>query len=300
MEQKDPELFPEAPRITAEMLAECRKNDNYCPVLFEWYKFTGLVCNFFASIQRQSAALRPIPAHHYHVLVGLLNRCCRLMLSNVALSHEGLYGETTAIVDRCIFESAVKLVWLCEAPMHDRFERFTAEGLKTELEFREKINTNITARGGEVLPIETRLLTSIENHIRSSGLTAEQIAATKKCPDLASMIDGLGHDRLLYLIGQKIGSHHVHGTWPSLRLHYLEENETGDLRPRDHDCETHVNQYVFIPKIVLSAVEAFVRAIVADAVGQKVFLDVLESVHDEIDAINAEVVGNDFSRASDI
>jgi hypothetical protein len=222
------------------------------------------------------------------------------MLANVALSHEGLFGETTAIVDRCIFESAVKLVWLCEAPLHDRFERFTAEGLKTELEFRDTINANIAARDGGVLPIEKRMLVSIENHVQSSGLTFEEIAAAKKCPDLASMIDALGHDRLLYLIGQKIGSHHVHGTWPSLRFHYLEENESGDLRPRDHDCDTHVNQYVFIPKIVLRAVEAFVRGVVADAEGQKAFLEVLESVHDEINAVNAEVVGDDFARARDV
>src|SRR6266480_119580 len=66
-----------------------------------------------AHIQRSTLAFRHIPSQHYHVLVGLLNRCARLMLSNIALSHEGKFGETTAIIDRCIFETAVKLTWLC-------------------------------------------------------------------------------------------------------------------------------------------------------------------------------------------
>ena len=299
-EPLDAEAVPNPPRISPEQLEECRKTGDFCPILFEWYKFTGALCNFFASIKRESVALRSVPAHDYYVLVGLLNRCSRLMLANVALSHEGVFGETTAIVDRCIFESAVKVVWLAESSVPDKFRRLVAEGLKTELEFRIKINANIQARGGELLAIEKRMLTSIENHIVSSGMLDTEIDASKKCPDLASMIDGIGHDRLLYLVGQKMGSHHIHGTWPSLRLHYLEKGEDDELRPRDHNCETHVNQYVFIPMVVLAAMGAFIRFVLSDTENQRVFLGLLESVQEEIDEINMEVVGDDFSLAKEI
>jgi hypothetical protein len=222
------------------------------------------------------------------------------MLANVALSHEGLFGETTAIVDRCIFESAVKIIWLSESALVDKFERLIADGLKTELEFKDKINSNIANRSGEVLAIEKRMLISIENHIKSSGMTAQEIAARKKCPDLASMIDEIGHDRLFYLVGQKMGSHHVHGTWPSLRLHYLEEGENGELRPRDHNCATHENQYIFVPLVVLGAMGAFVRFVMPNAQDQAVFINLLESVGKEFEKINAEVIGDDFSRAKEI
>ena len=88
------EAVPNSPRISAEQLEECRKTGDFCPILFEWYKFTGALCNFFASIKRESVALRSVPAQDYYVLIGLLNRCSRLMLANVALSHEGVFGET--------------------------------------------------------------------------------------------------------------------------------------------------------------------------------------------------------------
>jgi hypothetical protein len=75
------------------------------------------------------------------------------MLSNVALSHEGKFGETTAIIDRCIFESAVKIIWLCQSASDEEFTRYLADGLKTELEFKKRIKRNIVANGGKVSPI---------------------------------------------------------------------------------------------------------------------------------------------------
>jgi hypothetical protein len=91
--------------------------------------------------------------------MGLVNRCARLMLSNVALSHDGKFGETTAIVDRCIFESALKIIWLCRSASQEEFTRYIATGLKTELEFKAAIEANIMANDGVPVPIEKRMLT---------------------------------------------------------------------------------------------------------------------------------------------
>src|ERR1700730_14057532 len=106
-------VLPNPPSFSAEELRRCREGADYTPILFEWYKFVGSLCVVSAHILRTSPGYRPISVQHYHVLAGLMNRCARLMLSNVALSHEGRFGETTAIVDRCIFESGVKIIWLC-------------------------------------------------------------------------------------------------------------------------------------------------------------------------------------------
>ncbi|WP_258390968.1 DUF5677 domain-containing protein [Stenotrophomonas maltophilia] len=291
-------MLPEAPTITEDQLARCRAADDFCPVLFEWYKFTSALCNFLAHLQAESPAVTAPPPRDYSVLIGLLNRMSRLMFSNVALSHEGLFGETTAIIDRCIFESATKLIWLCETEHHDRFDRLVADGLKTELKFRNQIQENAAERG-ESLVIETRMLESIERQIQSSGLDAAHIAASQKLPDLASMIAALRRNKLLYLVGQKIGSHHVHGTWPSLTFHYLEE-ANGALVPRGHDCSTHVNQYVFVPLIVLDALRSFARFVFRDPADCGEIIGLIDSVEQEIMTINAEVVGNDFERAADV
>lgn len=294
----DDGLFPLPPTFTAAEFDSCRKSGDYCPILFEWYKYTGLIANTVASVDRRSPAAKPVLNAQYGALVGLLNRCSRLMLSNVALSHGGFYGETTAIIDRCIFESCVKVQWLCSQASNESFGRYIAEGLKTELKLKDEIEERIAGRGGAVLPIERRMLDSIQRYISASGLTDGQISGAKKLPDLASMLESLGHERLSYVVGQKIGSHHVHGTWASLMFHYLEQDDDGTFRPRDHNVPTHVNQYVFIPLMVISASKAFSKWLM-DEPEASALTDMLQAIVDEFLEINREVIGDDFSLAEE-
>jgi hypothetical protein len=287
-------IFPDPPTFTDEQMDACRRSGDFCPVLFEWYKYTGMIANLIASIQLDSPAAKPVPKPHFAVLIGLLNRCSRLMLANVALSHGGLHGETTALVDRCIFESTIKVLWLCMQNSTEAFERYIGEGLKTELALKNEIDVRVASRGGKQLPIEARMLGSIARYVAASGLTEAAIAMTKKLPDLASMLDALGRDRLAYVVGQKIGSHHVHGTWPSLLLHYLEWDEAGNFHPRDHNAPTHMNQYVFIPLMVLGAAKAFCNWLM-DTSEESTLVSLLDAIEHEILDINQEAVGEDFS-----
>lgn len=286
---------PLPPEISKDQLTKCREKGDYCPILFEWYKYVGLLCNFYASIHRDSPCVRKLLPLHYAVLVGLLNRCSRLMLANVALSHQGRFGETTAILDRCIFESVIKTIWLSTNRDEESFVRFIADGLKTEIEFKNKIDQIISERGGGPLIIESRMIESINRYITNSGLSEQEIVESKKLPDLASIIDSIGGNRLLYIVGQKIGSHHVHGTWPSLRLHYLKEHN-GLMVPRDHECETHVNQFAFIPLFVVDAVRAFIGYICCDPDDANGLSQLLNAVKDKIMELYSEVVGNDFEQ----
>jgi Family of unknown function (DUF5677) len=291
------DMVPSAPTFSDEQMERCRKTGDYIPVLFEWYKFVGSWAIFVTTIQRHSPAFRPMPQRHYHVLIGLLNRCARLMLSNVALSHEGKFGETTAIVDRCIFESALKVVWLCEEPSDNKFTRFLADGLKTELEFKQEIEANIGARGGKALPIEQRMLGSIRNHIAAAGLTHHEIVASEKMLDVASMMTSLGFTRIHYVVAQKIGSHHVHGSWPSLLFHYLEEQSeegTFTFGPRGHNCETNKNQYMFVCNVVLQALTSYVRYAFTERQDAETFVSLFDTTEQEIMKVYLEAVGGDL------
>lgn len=285
--------FPPLPKIKPKDLKWCRNNGDYTGVLFEWYKYVGVVCNLIACIHRSSPAIKAMEPIHYHVLVGLLNRCSRLILANVTLSRKGTFGETTSIVDRCIAESAIKVVWLCSEPSPERFTRLIADGLKTELEFEAKIRAIIEDRSGKVLRIEERMLRSIENHIKSSTLSRDTIAAAQRIPDMASMIEAIGGDRLMYVIVEKIGSHHIHGTWPSLIFHYLRDHE-GELTPRDHDCPTHMNQYLFGSMLVLMALRVFIACVAVSQDCALFVTDRLNLIEGEIQRINNLALGSDF------
>lgn len=287
-------IFPDPPKIKQSEMEECRRTGDFSPILFEWYKYTSIITNNIASIQLESVVNKSVSKSHYGVLVGLLNRCCRLMLANVALSHNGLYGETTAIIDRCIFESAVKVLWLTKQETSIGFARYMGEGLKTELALKSEIEARVEKRDGRKWPIEERMLSSIERYLCVSELTETEIVATKKLPDIASMLDNLGNERLAYVVGQKIGSHHVHGTWPSLLMHYLEWDEEHNFRPRDHNSPTHVNQYVFIPLMVLSAGKSFCKWLMKES-GATVLIGLLNAIESELMKINTEVIGSDFS-----
>jgi hypothetical protein len=218
------------------------------------------------------------------------------MFSNVALSHEGKFGETTSIIDRCIFESAIKVTWLCENPTVENFIRFLADGLKTELEFKEEIEANIKARNGIILPVEERMLRSVGNHLAAADLTATDIIAAKKMPDVASLMASLGLARLQYVVAQRIGSHHVHGTWPSLLFHYLEKQTTDVLNfePRGHNCETHMNQYMYVCLLTLSALRAYVGYALDDAAAET-FVGLFTSTEEEIMRVYTEALGGDLS-----
>ena len=279
--------LPSPPRFTDEQIAHCKRTGDYMPMVFEWYKFVGMIAILLGHIMPESPAFRSVPPQHYYVLMGLLNRCARLVLSNVAISHEGKFGETTAIVDRCIFESALKIIWLCFKEDQEEFSRFIAGGLKTEIELKAEIQGNIAARGGGELPIETRMLRSISNHILASGLTEAEIIAAKPMRDVASLLAALGHNRLFYVIGQKLGSHHVHGTWPSLLFHYIEtrdDNPTYVFSPRGNDCDTHVNQFLFGALFLVNAMQGYSKYLLDDETHAGLW-HLLESVSEELHSL---------------
>jgi hypothetical protein len=115
-------------------------------------------------------------------------------------------------------------------------------------------------------------------------------------PDLASMLSVIGFDRLVYVTAQKIGSHHIHGTWSSLLFHYLEEEPSGSgaFVPRGHDSPTHESQYLFVPLAVLQALAAYVTLALepeeADA-----FTGLFESTAAEIQRIAEESSAGDYT-----
>jgi hypothetical protein len=90
-------LIPKPPTFSEEEMRTCREAGDYMPILSEWYSYVGLFVHFFISIRPDSPAYNSVRPQHYYVLVGLLNRCARLMLSNLALSRDGNFGNDSHI-----------------------------------------------------------------------------------------------------------------------------------------------------------------------------------------------------------
>lgn len=251
--------IPDYPVTSDDEWDDAVRRNDFAAIFFDRYRFVGHVCNLIACIKRESPSHKPVPRVQHHVLIGHLNRCARLMLANVALSHEGLFGETTAIVDRCIFETAVRIVWFCQEPNEQKFERYLASSLAIDLEFRAQIENEIRERGTKI-PIEDRMLKSIERHRAAAEMSEDEVSRTKRMPTFENIMKEIGLNRLQYTIAHKFGSGHVHGSWGSLISHYLEresEEEPVKFVPRDHDASMSIDQYVFNSYMVIDALRAF-------------------------------------------
>lgn len=269
---KDTENYlPDPPTFTDELIEQCKRDLDFRPILFEWYKFIGAYCNVTACLTADSPAFRNIPPVHFAVLIGLLNRCSRLMLANIRLSCTGRYGETTQLLDRSIEETAIKIQWLCHKDDTDCFRRYLADGLKNDLKLKRLVEDSIRNRRGNALAIETQMLRSIQEHISLSGLSEQEVDDTKNLPDFAAMCQDLDLG-VLYMPIQGIGSHAVHGTWIDLLSNYLTHDTGQGFRPRDHEIDTQDVQYMIVSQLVLMAVSSFVKYLVADPSNMEGFL----------------------------
>ncbi|HAU0792899.1 TPA: DUF5677 domain-containing protein [Legionella pneumophila] len=272
-------MFPLPSVDFEELLLECRKKNKYGNVLFEYYRYVGQLLSTAMKIEFKSPAIRNIEINEFAILIGLLNRIVRLMLSNMKLSSDGTQGETTAILDRCILESCVKLIWLCQNKQVMSFNRFIADGLKADLKLKGNILSNIQQRNGKELPVEKRMLNSIEKYIQDSGLTEDDIANSKRLPDMASMLKSIKVADVYYVVIMNMGSHSVHGTWSSLKKDYF-IIEDGSVYPQDHLTPTHVNQLISVSIMALYAMKAFFNHI----------LDNDEDLLNEISLLSDEII----------
>jgi hypothetical protein len=292
-------VIPKSPVFSDEEYQRCINSDDYRPIMFEWYKHAGELCLTFANLKRSSPAIREsIEPKHYGILIGLLHRCFKLVLSNTALTAEGDFGESTSILDRCIFESSIKLIWLCESDIENRFERFIVTGLKTEIEKREQTLKKVSERGGAILVIEKRMLDSVDDCLREAGFDETSIKNIPELPDLAAMIDSVGYPRMHYTAGQRVSSHFIHGTWVGLRHHYLDLSESGEYTLKSY-IPQHVNQYMYQIDVMFEAIKSFVSFVTNHGEPEALqILKIIEQKEQAFGQICSDVIRADRQKVS--
>ena len=63
------DLLPKPPTFSDELIEQCKQSRDFRPILFEWYKFVGVLCNTVSCISPDSPAFRKISPVHYAVLI---------------------------------------------------------------------------------------------------------------------------------------------------------------------------------------------------------------------------------------
>ena len=166
------------------------------------------------------------------ILSGLLVRIAKLYhgyLDQVC-QHR---GEIAGIIFRPLMETLINLKFLLSQEDDSMFDEFIEYSLREEKRLLQKIERNIKTRGGEELPIERRMKSSVDRTFKKSGLTPEQVKEESRKAwggsifKRAQAVDM--EDAYSAIMG--LPSHSVHGNWQDLITNHLEHEQDGTFTP---------------------------------------------------------------------
>ena len=168
------------------------------------------------------------------ICAGLLVRISKFMLVVIQLSADGNRGEVVAALNRSILETAVNLEFLVASKDDTYFDKFVSLGLGPERELYDTIQANIAGRGGEVLAIEARMLSSIDDVCRTSWVKIGDVERKHKewAGNVRARLQAIGKEEQ-YTATMRIPSHAVHGNWVDLYKNHLEvDRKSGFFSPK--------------------------------------------------------------------
>jgi len=230
MEQNSPvhDHLSKPTEVNEDVLRTCAEKGTFSPIAFELYKETGVVLAVCSHSYLGEEPGKGALNRNQAVCAGLLVRISKFMIAVMQLVSTADRGEVVMALHRSILESAANLRFLLlknEDKLYDEFIRFS---LGPERELYDLIQDNIKMRGERVLPIEERMLKSIDRVCRLAGLKIEEVDPKFRNwgGGLRERLRALGEESL-YVSIQRIPSHAVHGTWVDLVLHHLQETEGG-------------------------------------------------------------------------
>ena len=244
-------------------------------LVFELYKEALSVVNLAAHILDEAASIKGGWPRNQAICAGLMVRITKFMLVVVQLSAKGNRFEVVAALNRSIMESAVNLEFLVRKNDERFFDQFVKFSLGPERELYDLIKANIEARNGEVWPIELRMLKSIDDVCRISGVKIED--AERKYGDwgggVKERLKALNKEEQ-YVSMQRIPSHAVHGTWVDLCQYHLKHDAKVDLFAPDNSFDwVDARALSQIAVVALDAVKPYIELYLADVPESKVISD---------------------------
>lgn len=209
------------------VLQKCREEGDFTPLAFELYKEAGVLIGTCGHLYQSDEPENAVLPRNQAICAGLLIRITKFMTVVIQLTASSHRGEVVMSLNRSICESTINLVFLLEKNEERWFDQFARLSLGPERELYDIIQVNIANRAGEVLPIEKRMLNSIEGVCKLTGIKIEEV--DKKYRDwgggLRDRTKAIGAEDLYTTL--RTASHAVHGTWVDLMMNHLVAKEEG-------------------------------------------------------------------------
>lgn len=237
---------------------ETASKSDLTKIAFELYRETAVVVALTAHLSEAIGLENGVVPLGQAIEVGLIVRIAKFMKSVLALTSDpvGEHGEVILALNRCVTEATVNLIFFCTAATDDDVERFIKSSLESERDQVLQIRENIAQRGSE-LPIETRMLNSINRIFRNSGISnVDELNTLPRYKNFKKILTAINLERS-YTLLQGISSHAVHGTWVDLILHHLEETANG-FKPKSESLGVDGRLLSPVNLFVLMGVECFI------------------------------------------
>ena len=304
---KDPEEITEgtaealeemlSPRVEIKGIASETDLEKVNAVVFELYKEALSIVNLAAHLLDEAASVKGGWPRNQAICAGLMIRIAKFMLVVTQLSAKGDRAEVVSALNRSIMESAVNLEFLVRTNDDKYFDQFVKFSLGPERELYDIIQANVAGRGGEVWPIEQRMLESINDVCQASDVKIEEV--NRKYGDwgggLRERLKALGKEQR-YVGMQRMPSHAVHGTWVDLYKNHLEHDSKTDVF--SPDCRfSWVDARALGPIaiFVLEATEPYLARFFSSVPECKLPLERIDDLHNrllEADAVHERLMTN--------
>lgn len=228
-------LWPPRHEVDASSLSSSGTYDDFMNNSVELFKELGILASLVAGTRREDDATTD--DRNEAIRRGLIVRITKLaksMLNETCAGH----GDQQMALARQLFETCGNLLYLLQEG-EGAYEAFVVDSLIAERELRELVQKNIDERDGKALPIEERMLRSIEKTAAGAGVDLSKLPPRGKSgwPSAIDRLRRLGLQDLYVLF--RLGSVAVHGGWSDLYLHHLDDEGEGrfsihleDLQPR--------------------------------------------------------------------
>lgn len=236
------------------------RNSSLSETTFNLYRETAiitiLISHLYESTNSEDASL----SRNQAIEAGLAVRMAKFMGGVLALMVDRVreHGEVVMALNRCLTESAINLSFFCEKAQAEDYDKFVKSSLRPERDQRKVIFENIAKRG-EGLPIETRMLNSIERVFKVSGINnSDELEKIPGRKDYKEILKALNMDNA-YTMLQGVPSHAIHGTWVDLVLHHLEETTSG-FKPKPDTARVDARLLLPVSLLVLRALQSYVNS----------------------------------------
>jgi hypothetical protein len=269
----DQKIFDEwiGPAVDIKPIYGCKTLHESGGIAFELYKEACRVVALTAHILDSAAAPQGGFPRNQAICAGLMVKISKFMIAVIQLSTGDDRGEIVLALNRIIFEAAINLEFLVRSGDDKYFDQFVDFSLGPEREMYDQIHVNIEERGGEVLPIETRLLNSIERTCAASGLKIETVEKKQRnwAENVRERLKALGKESL-YATVYRMPSHAVHGTWPDLLIGHLTYDQKSNVfRPETKWTRVGSRLLSPIALLVLDAIDPYLERFLPSPIAEK-------------------------------